>query len=551
MKKTLLFILLICFAAIPFDSNAQGWRWARNASCNESEGTFCATDVSGNIYGSGYFFGMACFGNDTLHTNVSGLGVMFLVKYDSMGTLRWASAPDIGLAYAEGIATDLFGHVYVLGIYDTLFRLEGHILSNPYPVSSTNFLAKYDSSGNVLWIKNIGSIDAGSNWGSTNIATDAYGNIYITGSFKNNARIGPDSITNHATGGDIFVTKLDSSGNALWTNAFGGNDWDISTGITVTPSGNSIYVAGYFSSDTLAFGNTILTDTSSITHYYGIFITKLNSLGNPVWAQGSGTVELWGPTRGVAIDSNEDVFITGSYSMFPITFGTFTLPQPGGYNGYLVKYSSSGNVEWAKSMQGQGLKPYSVSYDNCTNSIWIAGSMDANINDTIDGHILIPPPMNHEPSFIAGWYPDGTYIRSSGISTDGYSVIACDGQGNIGICGDGETDTLILGMDTLRNINERTFVAKYNIWENCALSSVSNNLSENCSVIVYPNPTANELVISSNSAIKTISIINLIGQMVYSNKCNSMRVQVNISSLPPGVYLVKINEIEVRKFVKE
>ncbi len=550
--KRLLLILLLLPVCVAQNAYAQGWEWAKGAVGNESEATFCATDASGNIYGAGYFFGETSFEHDTLRTNISGLGIMLLVKYSSTGTVLWASAPDIGLSYADGIATDLFEHVYVLGVYDTFFRLNGHTLSNPYPVSTTNFLAKYDSAGNIIWLKNIGNIAAGNNWASTSIATDAYGNIYLTSSYYSNGRIGVDSFTNHGGTADIFLSKLDSSGNPIWTKTFGGSGMDITTGIAVTPTGSNIYIAGYFDSDTLAFGSTILTDTSSIPHYYGMFLTKLDNLGNSIWSRGSGTVQPYGPMRGVAIDSSEDIFITGSYSLYPINFGAFTLPQSGtGLKGFLVKYSSLGNVEWAKAMQGPSVAPYSVSYDNCGNSVWIVGSIYRVGNDTIDGHILSPPLMSTEPSFIAGWYPDGTYIRASSIQTDGYSTIACDGLGNIGICGDGEQDTLILANDTLTNMNEHVFVAKYNIWRDCATSSVANHTPIGDEIMIYPNPAITQIIIQSlNKSLNSISIYNFLGQAMYAQHYNALKVEIDVSALPVGVYLIRINGTEVRKFVK-
>ena len=70
-------------------------------------------------------------------------------------------------------------------------------------------------------------------------------------------------------------------------------------------------------------------------------------------------------------------------------------------------------------------------------------------------------------------------------------------------------------------------------------------------IAVYPNPVTNQLTISSGNEISSVSISNLLGQTIFSNEYNANTVQVNVADLPSGVYFVKVNGSEVRKFVKE
>jgi hypothetical protein len=67
---------------------------------------------------------------------------------------------------------------------------------------------------------------------------------------------------------------------------------------------------------------------------------------------------------------------------------------------------------------------------------------------------------------------------------------------------------------------------------------------------IYPNPATTELTITASDMITSLSINNLLGQTVYSEECNMQQVQVDVSSLPAGMYFVKINGSEVRKFCK-
>ena len=79
-----------------------------------------------------------------------------------------------------------------------------------------------------------------------------------------------------------------------------------------------------------------------------------------------------------------------------------------------------------------------------------------------------------------------------------------------------------------------------------------NNMSiSNYQCNIYPNPTATSLTITASEKITSVSISNTIGQTVYALDCNAEQVQINVSALPDGMYLVKINGAEVRRFVKE
>ena len=73
----------------------------------------------------------------------------------------------------------------------------------------------------------------------------------------------------------------------------------------------------------------------------------------------------------------------------------------------------------------------------------------------------------------------------------------------------------------------------------------------NSNTSIYPNPTHESLTIISSGNISNIIITNILGQNVFSSDYSASQVQVNVAALPAGVYFVKINGNEVRKFVKE
>ena len=81
--------------------------------------------------------------------------------------------------------------------------------------------------------------------------------------------------------------------------------------------------------------------------------------------------------------------------------------------------------------------------------------------------------------------------------------------------------------------------------------SVDNVQGNTRQLFVYPNPASTEIMVSSPDLIENISITNVFGQTVYTGYDRSSKVVINVSSFVPGIYYLKVNNTEVRKFVKE
>lgn len=85
----------------------------------------------------------------------------------------------------------------------------------------------------------------------------------------------------------------------------------------------------------------------------------------------------------------------------------------------------------------------------------------------------------------------------------------------------------------------------------CVVYSGVQNIPTIAGLEIYPNPATSELNIKAADNISTVTITNMLGQTISDNRYNAPQVQVNITSLPTGVYFVRLNGTEVRKFVKK
>src|ERR1700751_4115437 len=117
MKKitTLLAALLIAAFVLPSQSKAQSCTWLKKAGGTGDESSSAvATDASGNVYYVGYFASAnVTIGTTTLHSP-SGYAQMYIAKYDSCGTFKWAKSGGgtSNNTFANGVAVDAAGKAY-------------------------------------------------------------------------------------------------------------------------------------------------------------------------------------------------------------------------------------------------------------------------------------------------------------------------------------------------------------------------------------------------------------------------------------------------------
>lgn len=139
----------------------------------------------------------------------------------------------------------------------------------PYTVTPIGdndvFLAKYDSSGNEVFVKTMGGSTSDIGNG---ITIDDSDNAYIVGSFSNSATFGSTVLT--ADGAwDMFICKYDSIGNVVYANKAGGFGWDYGNAIAIDGSGN-LFVTGSFA-NTATFGSHNITELGNFDVYMAKF----------------------------------------------------------------------------------------------------------------------------------------------------------------------------------------------------------------------------------------------------------------------------------------
>ena len=236
---------------------------------------------------------------------------MFIAKYNSDGTLAWATNPtDLWNHGAYAIAVDSSGNSYVTGWFQSTV-IFGPGVNLTAAGASDIFVVKYNSNGTAAWASRAGGPQV-SGFGNDGfdeghgIALDGSGNSYVTGWFASTATFGPGepNQTQLTTSGidDIFVAKYNSNGTLAWARGIGSTNSDIGSAISVDGSG-SAYVTGRFTG-TVTFGSgepnqTQLTSASA--SFYDIFVAKYNGNGTLAWAKQAGSTST-DQGFGIAVD---------------------------------------------------------------------------------------------------------------------------------------------------------------------------------------------------------------------------------------------------------
>ncbi|HMR90127.1 MAG TPA: SBBP repeat-containing protein, partial [Saprospiraceae bacterium] len=336
--------------------------WAKQVGGTGNDGVSHSItfDESGNVYIIGDFEGTCDLDPGSGTYNLTSLGGrdIFILKLDAMGNFVWAKQMggpinEIGFS----IDVDGSGNVYTTGQFENTSDFDPGL--GTYYLTSFGgvdiFISKLDASGNFIWAKQIGG-GPNHQYGYS-IGVDSSENVYITGSLYGTSDFDPGSGTYNLTSfgtGDIFVSKLDASGNFLWAKQMGGINVENGNSIAIDGSGN-VYTTGKFNS-------TSDFDPGPGTYYltsFGdsdIYISLLDALGNFIWAKNMGGTSI-DEGLSIEVDVNGYVYTIGYFvgtCDFDPGSGTYNLTSFGNNDIFILKLDASGNFVWAKQMGGTG-----------------------------------------------------------------------------------------------------------------------------------------------------------------------------------------------------
>ncbi len=320
---------------------------------------YCVTtDGHGNIYLTGLFEGTAQFENTEITS--AGESDIFLAKYNNAGDLIWVNqAGGLSSDRAYAISSKNPGEIYLTGSFqDTAFFGTDTLISNEF---IDMFLAKYDANGNHLWLKKAGGSSADTGFG---LSEDDNQNIYVTGYYRGAATFDNEMVSGNNSN-NIFLAKYNSFGSLIWVKTAGGSGNDVGSAVVV--DNNNIFLTGFFS-------NTATFETITMTSRGGVdaFTAKYTDSGTLVWVKQAGNSDS-DAGEGIDVDQFGNIYVTGSFKdSFEIESNK--LFSRGDRDIFIIKYSNSGSLIWLKHI-GDNLNEnvFSVAIDS-NDKIYITGS---------------------------------------------------------------------------------------------------------------------------------------------------------------------------------
>eukprot|EP00053_Salpingoeca_punica_P020724 m.212262 g.212262 ORF g.212262 m.212262 type:complete len:485 (-) comp19943_c0_seq1:337-1791(-) len=358
----------------------------------------------------------------------------FVAKYSSSGALVWVRLlGGTSTDQGNGVATDAAGNVFVTG--DTFSAtLNG---SNANAGDQDAFLAKYSNNGTLLWVRLLGG--NGSDGGGS-VATDSAGNAFLTG-YTFSATLNGST---NAGGQDAFVAKFSNNGTLMWVRLLGGSGNDVGSSVATDSAGN-INVAGFTNSATLN-GSTSAGSTDA-------FIAKYDNNGSRLWVRllGSNTSDV---VFSVATDSTGNVFVAGHTFSASIN-GSNT--NAGGADAFVGKYDNSGSLLWIKLLGGAGTEQGNDVATDVAGNVLVTGYTTS---ATLNGSTITT--IGAGDVFLAEFNSSGSlqWIRILGeAGADEGRSVAIDSAGSVFVAG--LTNSASLNGSGLTAGQEDAFLAKF------------------------------------------------------------------------------------------
>ena len=326
---------------------------------------------------------------------------------------------------ALSISLDPADNVYVTGYFTGTVDFDpGPDTTSLTTVGSGDaFVLKLDADGGFAWAQAIGGAKQDAGLG---IASDAAGNVFVTGYFRETIDFSPGTGLNGLTSAganDAFVLKLNTQGEFVWARNVGGTDSDVGRGIALDTAGN-IYTAGTYR-DTADLDPGVDSFELTSAGLGDIFLLKLDAGGNFVWAQGIG-----GDNGEVVEDVRLDVFgnvcATGRFANvvdFDPGPNVFQLTSEGYDDIFVLKLDADGDLVWARSIGGAsldwGMGIAADSFGGIYATGFFAGMVDFDPGDGV--HVMSTASDGDADAFVVKLDARGNLAGAFAMGGDGYS----------------------------------------------------------------------------------------------------------------------------------
>jgi len=440
MKKVLgVIVFVIHFCLLNGYSQTPVWNWVvgLNTAGNEVTNDAVVDPVTGDVYAVGYWENnlSAFFPTGTLpsedFSSTYGQDDGFVAKYDNSGSLQWAFK--IGCNKKDrvnAIEIDPSGNIYITGYFEdntAEFTGTGALTGTTSLVNADNdhdfFIAKYNSDGELLWVRQ-GNSTGGRDIEGIDVAAYNSG-VVAVGYFNDDTNFGALTVSDLGNFNQTFVVSYDENGNEQWfaygaTNNHDNNTKSYFNGVET--DGTNVFITGNFKGPDFELydktNSLVSTVVNSNDGDAEIVLISFSVGGNFNWIQKIGGTNHE-EDRGLVLD-NDSIYITGGIgnnANFP-GYTDNPVSSSGNMDIFVSSHSKiDGITGWVRSISSTNAGDQigtSITSDNYSN-ILLTGYYDGNLN--FSGTMLTP--VGGDDGFIASYTNDGVYYWAKTIGSGG------------------------------------------------------------------------------------------------------------------------------------
>lgn len=278
------------------------------------------------------------------------------------------------------------------------------------------------------------------------VTHDKFGNVFFVGHFTGSIDADPGSSVHmhYATyQNGIYIIKLDSLGNHLWSRSISGTSIQWPRGIQCDSLG-ALYIAGGFYESI-----DMNPDSSAVDVHYSqgsldVFFMKLDSGGNYIWGKTIGGAYL-DDCVGIELDDSLNIVIAGGFKDsvdFDPNIGVQMRYAEGNFRDhiYAAKYNNNGEFVWAETIGNHNGNNYVTSFSlDKYGDLYFTGRFVGTLDFDPSNGINSKSSNGDNDIFICKWKSSGQFdwVQSiGGIDYDAGRIITTDNYQNVYITGE-------------------------------------------------------------------------------------------------------------------
>jgi hypothetical protein len=505
-------------------------------------------DADGNLYEVGTFSVATNVASTVLTTQGGYDG--YLAKYTPTGTLAWVHQfASVGEDQATDVALDAAGNAYVVGLFSHAISLgNGQTLSAGTYVGRKAFVIKYDPAGNPLWAQQNTSYPGTSlplcppEASSFGVQVDAADHVIITGSYALATAFGFGSLqvaspisANNSLLMPVFMARFSATTGApqlLIPIMY--SDRSTGAGVMYPQKILNSPTGGYYLVTQYYMTPSFTTGVAlPPTSSTDILVVKYTSTGQFEWARTFGGPDYDDVTQ-AATDAAGNIYLTGSFRQ-SLRFGATTLTSGGADDGYLVKYSPQGAEQWVQSLSSAAAD---ILYGLCVDSpgnVYVTGGFG---NQAHLGSATLTS-AGMRDIVVAAYSPQGqlSWVQQAGGPDDDQGIkLGFTAQGRLRVFGYSGYNASF-GTATVYTPSYSGFVAELGL----NTSPLAATAAQALPLGLYPNPASTQVHLPGLATGTKVQIIDILGHIVRSTAI-ALDATVPVQGLTPGIYTLRATD---------